>query len=352
MPAVDSDEVAEIFAEAVATFRAGTGSEEYDPVRPVLLRVVDADELAFPLAVGCLSDRESAVRATACGLLDVLSDRYEHLRGDAAAALIALAATEIDSDVQWAIARALGATCDARTMTTLVALAGHADSDVRFQAAMSLSSILSDHPDDAGVAALIRLCADDDAEVRNWATFGLGWITAIDGDDVREALWQRTTDSYSEAREEAIRGLARRRVPAVLPLLTELLAADDVHVHTFYAAELLGHPSLVPLLEEFERGVAINGALRECDPIRRAHRDNAAMIILDAVRAQRPDLDITVFGERCEPGLLLAVFSGVPSRESRRWRVENLLDRADGDPQLAAPMALADLTEPQPTAAG
>lgn len=345
MPAMDSDEVAEIFAEAVAALRARTGSEDYDPVCPVLRRVIEAHAIAFPLAVEYLSDRDPDLRATACELLDVLSDRHEHLRGDAATALTALAATEMNEDVQWSIAKALGTTRDARTITTLIALAQHTDSDIRFQVAMSLPSALTDNNDNAGVAALIRLCADDDPEVRNWATFGLGWITTIDGDDVRQALWQRTTDSYSQAREEGIRGLARRRVQAVLPLLTELLTEDTVHVSTFYAAELLGHPSLVPLLEKFEPGPAITGALRECDPARRAGRDTAAMIMLDAVRAQRPELDITVFGERCESGLFLAVFSGVPPRESMRWAVENLLDRAGSDPQLAAQLVLADLTE-------
>lgn len=343
MPAVDSNEVAEIFAEAVAALRARTGSEDYDPVCH-LRRVVEAPAIAFSLAVGYLSDRDPDARATACELLDMLSDRHEHLRGDAATALIALAATEMNEDVQWSIAKALGTTRDARTMTTLVTLAQHTDSDIRFQTAMSLSSVLPDNSDDAGVAALIRLCADDDPEVRNWATFGLGWITDIDGDDVRQALWQRTTDSYSQAREEGIRGLARRRVQAVLPLLTELLTEDTVHVSTFYATELLGHPSLVPLLQKFEPGPAITNALRECNPDRRTDRDTAAMTILDAVRARRPELDITVFGERCEPGLLLAVFSGVPPRESMRWAVENLLDRADSDPHLAAQLVLADLT--------
>jgi hypothetical protein len=176
-------------------------------------------------------------------------------------------------------------------------------------------------------------------------------MTAIDGDDVRQALWQRTADSYSEAREEGIRGLARRRVPAVLPLLTELLDQDDAHIFTFQAAELLGHPSLVPLLEEYEPRWS-GDALRECDPVRRSQRDTAAMVMVDTVHALRPDLDITVIGERCEPGLLLAVFNGVPPRESRRWGVENLLDRADGDPQLAAQLVLEDLTEHEPSATG
>ncbi|MFF5233217.1 HEAT repeat domain-containing protein [Dactylosporangium sp. NPDC000521] len=162
------------------------------------------------------ADDDAVVRATACDLLGVLSGRHDDVQGDVATALIALAVTEVDDDVQWSIARALGATHDGRAVTALVDLAGHADSDVRFQAALSLPLVLTVSDSGAGVAALIALCADDDPEVRNWATFGLGWTRAIDGDDVRQAL-----------------------------------------------------------------------------------------SLFDAVHAQRPDLDIAIFGERCEVGLWL-----------------------------------------------
>jgi HEAT repeat protein len=141
----------------------------------ILERVVDAHPIAVAVALACLNDGDAVVRATACDLLGVLSGRHDDVQGDVATALIALAATEVDDDVRWSIARALGATRDARAVAALVDLAGHADSDVRFQAALSLPSILSDSDScsGAGVAALIALCADDDPEVRNWATLQL-----------------------------------------------------------------------------------------------------------------------------------------------------------------------------------
>lgn len=224
---------------------------EYDAVWELLGRLVDACHAAAALALARLHDGDAVVRATACDLLGVLSDRHDDVQGDAATALIALAATETDGDVQWSIARALGHTFDTRAGMTLIGLSGHADPDVRLQAAMSMPPALTGDDDDPVVAALIRLSADDDPDVRNWATFGLGWCSDTDTDDVRRALWQRTTDTYSEAREEGIRGLARRRVPGALPLLAGLLANDAVHVFTLEAAGILGDPSLVPLLEEF-----------------------------------------------------------------------------------------------------
>lgn len=244
--------------------------------------------------------------------------------------------------MHWSIARALGHTADARTATVLVTLAGHADPDVRYQVALSLPSVLTGDPGDAGVVALLQLCGDTDPAVRNWATFGLGWQCCADGAEIRRVLWQRSTDSDPDTRAEGIRGLARRRVPGVLPLLAGLHAEESVHPFTLDAAALLGHPALVPLLEK----LGADDALRECDPVRRASRDRAADSLLDILQARRPGLDLALFGERCEVGLSLVAFDGSPARESGRWSVEALLARADGDPRVAAQLVLGSISGP------
>ncbi|MGS2617175.1 HEAT repeat domain-containing protein [Micromonospora sp. LZ34] len=238
----------------------------------------------------------------------------------------------------------LGATTDARGTAVLVAFAADADADVRLEVARSLPAVMPDGADDAGVAALIDLCRDADPEVRNWATFGLGWQSTADGRTVRRALWERTGDSYPPVREEGIRGLARRRDQRALPMVADLLAEESVDGCTFEAAGYLGQPSLVPLLERFDpagRGVA--AALRECDPRRRGRRDTLALRLLDAVRVHLPVGQISIFCEHFELGLHLEVTDARPGLGPLRWSVEALLERADDDPDLAARLVTHDL---------
>ena len=123
-------------------------------------------------------------------------------------------------------------------MPLLVRLAGHVDPDVRYQVARSLPSVSSGDPAGAELRALIRLSADTDAEVRDWAACGLGTLLAeADTAAIRAALWDRTSDDYPGAREVGICGLARRRDPRAVSLITGLLAAEDgAHVLVFGAA--------------------------------------------------------------------------------------------------------------------
>jgi hypothetical protein len=75
-----------------------------------------------------------------------------------------------------------------------------------------------ERPDEAVTAVLIRLSADPVAEVRSWAGFSLAQSQA-DGEEVREALWRRSSDRHQATRMEALTGLARRRDRRVADLL-------------------------------------------------------------------------------------------------------------------------------------
>jgi hypothetical protein len=100
----------------------------------------------------------------------------------------------------------LGHLRDERAIDRLVALASHADVNVRRGAVHGLMG----HDDDRAVAALIGLSSDVDDDVRDWATFSLGVQIDRDTPALREALATRLGDSNPEARAEAILGLARR----------------------------------------------------------------------------------------------------------------------------------------------
>ncbi|MEU0550484.1 HEAT repeat domain-containing protein [Micromonospora sp. NPDC005979] len=340
---MEAREVADLLDQAVHRLRRTVEYGESDDGSELLQQAGEAGPVAVRLAVGRLADPDRVVRAAACDLLGFASDVHgDDLRVDAATALISLAATETDPEVHWSIARALGATCDPRALPTLVTLARSPDSDVRFQVAVAVPMVLDDPPAEAGEAVLIDLCADPDARVREWATFGLGWVSTADGNAVRQALWDRTRDVDSEVRAEGARGLARRRDPRALPLVRELLAQEEVHNFTIKAAAYLGDPSLLSLLAGFDPDADhVAEALRECDPVRRDRRTDLAWRLLLAVHSRRPGWEVTVAGERCDLDLNLDI-TGDADR-SGYWCVDGLLRRAGGDPERAADLAIADL---------
>ncbi|MFB7472309.1 HEAT repeat domain-containing protein [Kitasatospora sp. NPDC056184] len=290
-----------------------------------------------------LGSAEPAQRAAGCDLVGEAADRDEAVRAGAATVLLALAERERDGGVLARLAGALGRAGDGRAVPVLVALAGHPDAQVRGQvaSALSLDEVVTGPPDAPGVRALLGLTRDADPEVRDWATFTLGFQCEADGPEVRAALWERTGDAYPAAREEGVHGLARRRDPRAVPLMRELLAdPDGAAVLTFRAAEILGAPELLPLLEDYDpddTGVA--DALAACDPSRRVRLEDGAWGLLGELERLRPDLAAAVWAARCEPGLTLAVGD---APDAPVYDVGALLDRAGGDPVRAAELVGSD----------
>ncbi|MEU7922166.1 HEAT repeat domain-containing protein [Micromonospora zamorensis] len=342
---MESHEMAELFDQAVERSRRGGERDDPDDGWDLLRPAASAGRVAVRMAFGRLTDPDAVVRTVACDLLGMVSDVHEDdVREEVATALVALAAQESDPAVHRSIARAGAATCDPRVLPVLLTLAGSPDTGVRLQVAVALPMVLiDDHPPEDGVAALIALCTDSDPEVREWATFSLGWSATADGDDVRRALWDRTRDVDPEVRAEGARGLARRRDARALPLVRELLAREEVHRFTFQAAAHLADPSLLPLLDGFDptaEGVA--EALLECDPLRRAQRDEAAWQVMTTLHLLRPDLRVALLGERCDLGLFLDIGDGPDG--SGRCFVDALLKRAGYDPARAVELVIAGVT--------
>jgi HEAT repeat protein len=145
--------------------------------------------------------------------------------------------TDIDIDVIYSAAVAMGHLGHPHRADVLVPYASHADRDIRQAVATALGG--DDSP--LAIATLLRLTQDDDPRVRDWATFGLGAMTQVNTPEIRAALHNRLSDDDPETRFEAVCGLARCRDLRVLPILIDWFAQDlDNSFLNEAAARMLG----------------------------------------------------------------------------------------------------------------
>lgn len=101
------------------------------------------------------------------------------------------------------------------------------DADIRYAAGFTLGQF----PDDEVAAeALLKLCTDTDADVRDWSIFFLGNIGSLDTPAMREIFFNAMKDEDQDAKEEAIVALCKRGDLQALPKLYELLEeGTDTH---------------------------------------------------------------------------------------------------------------------------
>ncbi|WP_405491884.1 HEAT repeat domain-containing protein [Streptomyces sp. NBC_00096] len=231
---------------------------------------------------------------------------------------------------------------DAPQTSALIARAAAQDPDIRAEVSSELPGALSGEAGDPVLAALVRLTSDEEAYVREQATFALGQLAEVDGPDIRAALWRRVDDTDPETREEAVRGLAVRRDPGSVALLAALLDEPTAYVQTFNAAAVLGDPGLLPSLNKYDPAdPGVGEALAACDPAARERRDAAACALLEAVCALLPEAGAALYASRFEANLTLLLIT--PGRGEVTWDADALLVRAGGDARRAAQLAAGDL---------
>jgi HEAT repeat protein len=160
--------------------------------------------------------------------------------------LIGLLAAEHDENVLYSICIALGHQGDPRAIAPLSRWKKHPSAEVRYGVAYGLAG----HDNALAVRTLIELSNDDDAGVRDWATFALGQQIDLDTQEIRDALCRRLDDSDRDARGEALVGLARRQDPRVIEPLARELRSDDVGDLAFEAAHAIADPRLLSALRE------------------------------------------------------------------------------------------------------
>lgn len=134
-----------------------------------------------------------------------------------------LLATEKQPNVLRAILYAIGHNnqqLDAQQTSRVVSFKEHANKDVRFAMVFALLTV----DNKTAIDTLIALSTDKIADIRNWATFGIGSQITTNSEEITAALWNRINDTDEDTRLEAISGLAQRKDPRVkdLPELDQL----------------------------------------------------------------------------------------------------------------------------------
>lgn len=114
----------------------------------------------------------------------------------------------------------------------------------------SLVSALSTIEKDIAIDTLIKLSSDRDADIRDWATFGIGSQIDTDTKKIRTALWNRISDKDEGTRFEAICGLAQRKDKRIKAILKTALENIDAYGSLILESiEYLDDKSFIPILE-------------------------------------------------------------------------------------------------------
>ena len=313
--------------------------------------------LIFEEAARMTLSEDPHARGFACDVLAQLG--YESAYPFAAETfplLARLCTEETSSSVLDSAISALGHIRPPEALPYIVAHARHADPKVRFSVACALPSVVGvewldqAHP---AVTTLMQLTSDEDADVRDWATFGLGTQINVDGAAVRQCLLARVDDPDEDTRAEAMAGLARRHAPEVAPQVLAALCADRVSYCTVESASLLGDPDFAERLDQLTTWWVVDVGLlkdaqRRCAPTRVDEEAALVRALLDA--AEFNHLSIRVSSEllwNWDPKVSVA-YAG-----SDDWYgLGELMQRAGGSVDKAVRLIRRDLNEAGHPASG
>ncbi|MBO0683441.1 MAG: HEAT repeat domain-containing protein, partial [Candidatus Dormibacteraeota bacterium] len=201
-------------------------------------------------------------RAVAAHALGAMTDGNSAHAAEAVAVLSGMLRDAGDLHLQWSIADALRLSSDGAAVEPLAALAESTSPSVRRTVAMGLELAMSEELRPAGLAALIRLSADPDGTVRDWATFALA---ELDGSlpQVREALWARVEDPHYNTRSEALAGLAAAGDREVVERVLAELESDYVGRLMVQAAVDLADRRLLEALQSLREWWDVDPPLLE-----------------------------------------------------------------------------------------
>lgn len=219
----------------------------------------------------CFSLKPSEREVSAC-ILGQLGIPERTFPEESVEILLDLLAREQHPEVLCSVGIALGHLQAQKAVPALVALKNHPHADVRYGVVMGLLC----QTDEQAIQALIELSTDQDWDVRNWATFGLGSMVEVDTPTLRQALWERLR--HEPAREgdeiygEALVGLAERKDEQLIEPLLQELGAKHVGRWAVEAASILADSRLYDTLLELKQEChdsqsSLEEAIEACAPV-------------------------------------------------------------------------------------
>ena len=216
----------------------------------------------FEQAIAWCASVEPRLRALGANILAQLGAPDCPFAAESTPTLSALL-SDHDEDV---VVEALHALGHLRTGSTsvLTVFARHPSARLR----RAVTHALGWRAEPEAIDALQRLTTDDDAEIRDWATFGLGTLSEQDSTEIRDTLVARLTDEDTDVRCEALVGLARRHDLRAINAIAAELASSDVRPLAIEAAELMPSPVFVELLRAIVRSsptLDVYRALDRCE---------------------------------------------------------------------------------------
>jgi len=175
---------------------------------------------------------------------------------------------ETDAGVLQAILIALGHLKESDAIEPASRYRKHPDPDIRHSVVLALTGYV----DQQAVDWLIELSRDEDAHVRDWATFALSQMIDLDTPVIREALTARLEDADYDTRCEAIVGLATRGDRSVIPIISKELASDCIGSLVVEAAGMIRDPQFYPQLIALRQWwdvseSTLNEAIEACSPL-------------------------------------------------------------------------------------
>ena len=234
----------ELIARAAAIGTQASG-DRWEIVRQLHIRT---DRATFDAACALARSADANERVLGVDILSQIgyaANRPFHQ--DTITILLAASEDEQASVVASAIA-ALGHLADPRGRSAVLRASANASPDVRFAAATALPMVSGDPPEPEVITALTRLTDDENGDVRDWATFGLGSQLDADIEGIRDALATRLHDESGDTAGEALVGLARRHDSRALSPLLASLQTDPGNLIVEAAAELGAREALPALL--------------------------------------------------------------------------------------------------------
>lgn len=194
----------------------------------------------FDVAVCWTSSKDPLMRARGIDVLAQLGKTVEHptnsFPDESYAVVTNLLNREDDLRLLNSAIAALGHLDNQHAVPLIARFGLHHDSQIRFSVACALGSFPNDP---LSVETLLKLMADNDEDVRDWATFGLGVLGDTDSAAIREALGRALDDPSEDVREEALVGLSKRQDKRALGPLLVALQGPDVSLRVIEAAYTL-----------------------------------------------------------------------------------------------------------------